>query len=54
VDTVGIVGLVGFLEGLGALGGFEGPKDCIIRSSKGTIGFLDLLDRRWVVSSMIN
>ena len=36
----------GFLEGLGVLGRFEGPEDCSISSSKGTVGFRNLLDQR--------
>jgi hypothetical protein len=51
-DLVDFLG--GFLEGLDILGWFKGPKDCSISSSKGTVGFRDLLDRRWLRFSMIN
>ena len=49
-----VAGLVGLAGALGATEGFEGPEDCAMRSSKCTIGFLDLLDRRSIGSSMIN
>ena len=53
--AVGFVAdLVGLAGALGAPEGFEGSEDYVIRLSKCTIGFLDLLDRRSIGSSMIN
>src|SRR6266536_599219 len=49
-----VAGLVGLAGALGATEGFEGPEDCAMRLSKCIIGFLDLLDRRSIGSSMIN
>jgi hypothetical protein len=47
-----VVGFVVDLVALGATEGLEGPEDCPISSSKCTIGFLDLLDRRSAGSAM--
>jgi hypothetical protein len=45
--------LVGFVRASSATEGSEGLEDCAISSSKCTVGFLDLLDRRPVDSSII-
>ena len=53
--AVGFVAdLVGLAGALGAPEGFEGSEDYAMRLSKCIIGFLDLLDRRSIDSSMIN